>query len=150
MADHPLKPATHRSLGEPLPHQLANGSQADPSVAEAFHLSILVGISTGFPVLSRAKGYVTYVLLTRSPLFRRSVRLACVKPAASVRSEPGSNSPVCILINSTESNRSCYLLFKDRTLKIEPVAPLASSQFGHVARGMNPPPLLRNPALLAN
>jgi hypothetical protein len=37
------------------------------------------------------------VLLTRSPLeyLRRdlSVRLACVKHAASVRPEPGSNSP---------------------------------------------------------
>ncbi len=26
------------------------------------------GISTGFPVLSPAKGYVSYVLLTRAPL----------------------------------------------------------------------------------
>jgi hypothetical protein len=34
------------------------------------------------------------VLLTRLPLPLRGVRLACVKPAASVRSEPGSNSQV--------------------------------------------------------
>jgi hypothetical protein len=34
------------------------------------------------------------VLLTRLPLPLRSVRLACVKPAASVRSEPGSNSQI--------------------------------------------------------
>ena len=34
------------------------------------------------------------MLLTRLPLSLRSVRLACVKPAASVRSEPGSNSHV--------------------------------------------------------
>ena len=42
-------------------------------------------------------GQVTYVLLTRSPLsFRRTgrtVRLACLKHAASVYPEPGSNSP---------------------------------------------------------
>ena len=28
VADHPLRPATDRSLGEPLPHQLANLTQA--------------------------------------------------------------------------------------------------------------------------
>jgi hypothetical protein len=34
------------------------------------------------------------VLLTRLPLVLPRARLACVKPAASVRSEPGSNSQV--------------------------------------------------------
>ena len=34
------------------------------------------------------------MLLTRLPLPLRGVRLACVKPAASVRSEPESNSQV--------------------------------------------------------
>ncbi len=34
------------------------------------------------------------MLLTRAPLTLRCVRLACVRPAASVRSEPGSNSQV--------------------------------------------------------
>nr|ABC25210.1 conserved hypothetical protein [uncultured marine bacterium Ant4D3] len=28
MADHPLRPARDRRLGEPLPHQLANLTQA--------------------------------------------------------------------------------------------------------------------------
>ena len=58
------------------------------------------GISTGFPVLSRSSGQVAHVLLTRSPLGLRRcchrldpVRLACIKHAASVRPEPGSNSP---------------------------------------------------------
>ena len=53
--------------------------------------------------MSQFKGQVTHALLTRPPLtsivvLRRfcpwsSVRLACVKHAASVRPEPGSNSP---------------------------------------------------------
>jgi len=30
VADHPLRSATHRRLGEPLPHQLANAPQAHP------------------------------------------------------------------------------------------------------------------------
>src|SRR2546422_1695901 len=58
------------------------------------------GISTGFPVLSRSSGQVAHVLLTRSPLglprccHRLDLaRLACVKHAASVRPESGSNSP---------------------------------------------------------
>src|SRR5487761_1461721 len=57
------------------------------------------GISTGFPVLSRSSGQVAHVLLTRSPLGLHRcchrldpVRLACIKHAASVRPEPGSNS----------------------------------------------------------
>ena len=57
-------------------------------------------ISSGFPLLSRSSGQVPHVLLTRSPLglhrycYRMDlVRLACMKHAASVRPEPGSNSP---------------------------------------------------------
>ena len=57
--------------------------------------SWLCGISRSFLLLSPAQGQVTYVLLTRSPLIfrRRFVRLACIRHAASVHPEPGSNSP---------------------------------------------------------
>ena len=58
------------------------------------------GISSGFPELSQSLGQVPHVLLTRSPLelpqcchWMAPARLACVKHAASVRPEPGSNSP---------------------------------------------------------
>src|SRR6476646_8316020 len=58
---------------------------------------VVSGISSGFPELSRCDGQIAHVLLTRSPLVypRRalSARLACVKHAASVRPETGSNSP---------------------------------------------------------
>src|ERR1700730_6911765 len=58
---------------------------------------VLSGIRPSFPSLSRSAGQITHVLLPRSPLeYPRkglSVRLACVKHAASVRPEPGSNSP---------------------------------------------------------
>ena len=56
--------------------------------------SWLCGISRSFLLLSPAQGQVTYVLLTRSPLIfrRRFVRLACIRHAASVHPEPGSNS----------------------------------------------------------
>src|SRR5919112_5938730 len=58
---------------------------------------VVSGISRRFRRLSRSEGQVTHVLLTRSPLVypRKGLtaRLACVKHAASVRPEPGSNSP---------------------------------------------------------
>ena len=49
-------------------------------------LVLLSGISICFQVLSQSLGQVTHVLLTRPPL-------ACIRHAASVRPEPGSNSP---------------------------------------------------------
>src|SRR4051794_10510781 len=59
---------------------------------------VVFGISFGFPRLFRCEGQIAHVLLTRSPLVypRRGLtaRLACVKHAASVRPEPGSNSPL--------------------------------------------------------
>ena len=66
----------------------------------------LCGIISRFQLLSPSIGQVTHALLTRPPLsFRKckhslgSVRLACVKHAASVHPEPGSNSHVicCVL-----------------------------------------------------
>ena len=62
----------------------------------------LCGISTRFRMLSPSYGQVTHVLLTRSPLssqwkqasIEKTVRLACIRHAASVRPEPGSNSHV--------------------------------------------------------
>lgn len=57
---------------------------------------VLCGISLPFERLSPIRGQITYVLLTRSPLATRSAaaRLACLRRAASVSSEPGSNSPL--------------------------------------------------------
>ena len=106
MAVHPLRPATDRRLGGPLHRQLANRTRAHPgATAEpSFNrkpcgFPFSWGISTAFAVLSPSLGQVAHALLTRLPLglqkqaFIGLVRLACVKHAASVRPEPGSNSP---------------------------------------------------------
>ena len=98
--------------------------------------SYLSGFSYRFQQLSRAHGQVTYVLLTRSPLSlfgsklpKDFVRLACIRHAASVHPEPGSNSPVDMTQNVTnvmifvflvrfisfEIDVSC-LVFKDRNV----------------------------------
>ena len=65
-------------------------------------LDTLCGISSRFQLLSPTERQVSHALLTRSPLSSTSinrnlnpsilVRLACVRHAASVRPEPGSNS----------------------------------------------------------
>ena len=62
------------------------------SLMRKMHIS---GFSYRFQQLSQVHGQVTYVLLTRSPLDIRRylVRLACIRHAASVHPEPGSNSP---------------------------------------------------------
>ena len=90
-----------------MTHQQANGARAHPQAtaskerpsftSRAMRLVVLSGISTPFEVLSRTQGQITHVLLTRSPLYSLPegnflARLACVRHAASVRSEPGSNS----------------------------------------------------------
>jgi hypothetical protein len=65
--------------------------------------AVLLGISPPFDELFPTKGQIIHALLTRAPLYSFAeanflVRLACVRHAASVCSEPGSNSPVLILI----------------------------------------------------
>ena len=73
----------------------------------------LCGISSRFQLLSPSARQVTHALLTRPPLshniftseedpLKCFVRLACVKHAASVHPEPGSNSHVKWLVRSKE------------------------------------------------
>jgi hypothetical protein len=101
---HPLRSPTRRCLGRPLPYQLADGTQAPPKANKSFRHRFLnpmttSGISPTFAGLSQTSGQVTNALLTRSPLghprtnTKSLVRLACIRHAASVHPEPGSNSP---------------------------------------------------------
>ena len=73
MADRPLRPATRRCLGEPLPHQLADRPRDPPEAPEHFltwscDLMGISGISPSFLGLFQSSGQVPHVLLTRSPL----------------------------------------------------------------------------------
>ena len=96
------------------------------------------GISVPFETVFRSQGCIAHVLLTRAPLAQGRnpslARLACVRRAASVRSEPGSNSPIeldsCLRIQIRVHRRSerlkvysrvsayvlqtCYSDFKER------------------------------------
>jgi hypothetical protein len=92
---------------------------------------VLSGISPPFGGLFLTGGQITHALLTRAPLYLSAeadflVRLACVRHAASVSSEPGSNSPVFILDDfdqikkikqlkaDPEKHPSLYSIVKDR------------------------------------
>ena len=87
----------------------------------------LCGISSRFQLLSPCTGQVTHALLTRPPLSHKGnhpknlkrcfVRLACVRHAASVHPEPGSNSQIkCLRCQIKVQNHwffSClYCLFR--------------------------------------
>ena len=102
VAVRPLRPAMHHRLGGPLPRQPTNAPQVHPRPIpeRMFHRkkmppSCTSGFVLRFQSVFPVRGQVPYVLLTRSPLeTRRSlVRLACIRHAASVHPEPGSNSP---------------------------------------------------------
>ena len=137
MADHPLRPATDRRLGRPLPHQLANPTWAHllprGLSVPRFHPQVLCGISVSFPTLSPSKRQIP---MHYSPVRHStpgassivSVRLACVKHAASVQSEPESNSSVLFLTQTVILNSKftfeCFVFFfairKSETIKSAP------------------------------
>ncbi len=99
VADRPLRPAMDRCLGRPLPHQQANPTRAH-LIARASKerplfprraYAVLARVSSGCPPLLGRFPRVTHPSATRqrrSKLPPVTVRLACVKHAASVQSEP--------------------------------------------------------------
>ena len=114
MAGHPLRSAMDRRLGGPLPHQLANPTRVHLIPPEFFTLhhamlcayAVLAAVSNCYPPvqgrLPTRYSPVRHSVTEQSP--RRDqvkcfVRLACVKHAASVHPEPGSNSHVKKLIS---------------------------------------------------
>ena len=88
-------------------------NRISPFTSRGCPLVVLCGISTCFQVLSPCPGQIAHALLTRPPLEHHlpgrnpsnnvPARLACVKHAASVRPEPGSNSDVQSLSSTSMS-----------------------------------------------
>ena len=73
---------------------------------------MLCGISSPFGELFPIEGQITHVLRTRAPCaisycYGTRTRLACVKHAASVRSEPGSNSRLKLVAWAKKNARIC-------------------------------------------
>ena len=107
MAGHPLRSATDRRFGGPLPRQLPNQTRGHPIPPEFFTLyhavlcayAVLTVVSNWYPPeWGRFPTRYSPVRHSRTqPSIRKLqsaqlVRLACVKHAASVHPEPGSNS----------------------------------------------------------
>ena len=97
-AGHALTPATHRCLGEPLPHQQANRMQAPPQTESHLWSEDIIRYYLQFPAAIPDRGVGTYTLLSLSPLsiYRSKLlaRLACLIHAANVHSEPESNPSI--------------------------------------------------------
>ena len=105
VADRPLRPATDRRLGELLPHQPANRPQAHPKASPLRKTLLLLlyqqepmracrQFLAGIPHWGVGHPCVTHPSATPSlSCDNKVVRLACVRHAASVYPEPGSNSP---------------------------------------------------------
>lgn len=83
MADHPLRPATDRRLGRPLPHQLPNRTQAAPKAHYCFVPQDICGISPSFPGLSPTSGHIPtrYSPVRRSPCEARDLHVLSMPPA---------------------------------------------------------------------
>ena len=126
MGDLPLRTPTHRRLGKPLPYQLANGTHAHLVPPKLFsYQHVLLGGYGELILVSescapvRGRLHTCYAPVRRSPATPKcpaAPRLACLRPAASVHPEPGSNSPCYYLIvrlslfrDISISNRTSHL-----------------------------------------
>ena len=102
VGDRPLRSPTHRRLGGPSPRLPPNGTHARPRPPSGFiHVRMpshgTMAYYPAFPPAIRLSGVgcirVAHPCATlRAPEGTLPVRLACIRPAASVHPEPGSNS----------------------------------------------------------
>ena len=109
MADHPLRSATDRRLGEPLPHQQANQTQVHPVPKKLWpvlhvqirHYEVLITVSSGYPSV-RGRLPTRY-----SPVRRYRLRLST---EVSIRSFP--------LDLHVLGTPPAFILSQDQTLKL--------------------------------
>ena len=137
---------------------VARGLPFPESLPEPGRYSVLAPLSEGYPHLpGRFPMYYSPVRHLTGGLLPFHVGLACVKHAASVRSEPGSNSPVsssllgpaiCLLLFSCQRsplsslffprNRANLLILPKRPSPVKPRRPFPSGPVRRVAQqGLN-------------
>ena len=102
VAGRPLRPATDRRFGGPLPRQLPNQTRAHPIPPEfsaGSHAAPqrLCGVSSRFRLLSPGMGQVAHALLTRPPLGRGVSSPKGFLPAAPFDLHVLSTPPAFIL-----------------------------------------------------
>ena len=115
VGDRPLRSPTHRRLGGPSPRLLSNGTHARPRphrclIPWRMPSSGTMAYYPAFPPAIRQSGVgcirVAHPCATlKAPEGAHPVRLACIRPAASVHPEPGSNSSLyyCLAFVFSES-----------------------------------------------
>jgi len=114
VADHPLRPATDRRLGEPLPHQLANPTQAHliaqgPERSPAFPrraYAVLIRVSPGYPPLSGRFLRVTHPSAARqrvqAPLLPLDLHVLSLPPAFNLSHDQTLQFKYCMHIASLQ------------------------------------------------
>ena len=107
MADRPLRPATDRRLGRPLPHQLANQAQATPMAHRCFEPQLICGISPSFPGLSPTSGHIPtcYSPVRRSHCWAHDLHVLSMPPAFTL-SQDQTLKFISITNSKTVSNTS--------------------------------------------
>ena len=146
MAVHPLRPATRRRLGRPLPHQQADRPRAHPTPQKLSTMTptpwsyvVLDPVSQAYPTV-RGRSPTCYSPVRHSSTHHQkvvglSVRLACVKHAASVRPEPGSNSPTTTHTAHTAQKRVLCTKQNKNKIKIVFQACISSTRATHPTTG---------------
>ena len=88
VADRPLRPAIDNCLGEPLPHQQTNQVRAHLSAYKTFPVKAYPVLAQVSSCYSKPKGRYPHYTHPFATQYCYCVRLACIKAAASVQSEP--------------------------------------------------------------
>ena len=122
MADHPLRPATRLSLGEPLPHQLADRTRTLPEVLAcrsrghllpqganpSWSYPVLARLSTGYPSLQGRLStcYSPGRRFTRriAPTFSHDLHVSGTPPAFVLSQDQ------TLQLNDRRKNRSLFFL----------------------------------------
>ncbi len=107
MADHPLRPATDRRLGEPLPHQLANRPRADPGAACALCLQ-----ADGLP-----QGHQVLAAVSRCYPCPRGTLPTCYSPVRHSPQPPSEEIGRFSYDSHSLSTPPAFVLSQDQTLR---------------------------------
>ncbi len=139
MADHPLRPATDRRLGRPLPHQQPNRTQAAPKAHHCFEPQLICGISPSFPGLSPTSGHVPtrYAPVRRCRCRPRDLHVLSMPPAFALSQDqtlrfihqpslnPASSEPPCTHLSQQLSQPS------HKTSQDQPTTPKTPAAHHH-------------------
>ena len=107
-AGHALTPATHRRLGEPLPHQLTNRTQSRPQAESHLWSGDVIWYYLSFPKAIPVPGVGNYALLSLSPLEYCYSRSTCMPNPRRQRSFWARIKPFNYVLLSVDAYLVCF------------------------------------------